>query len=429
MTLRPLSQSPAPLAVLASATVLMVATLAAGLASFESRPPAAESVDPNSEPTARRRANLLEDVGWDDGTAVEVSLFELRQTVLANGETVDGVESVEVWTSAGENALFARRKTIRLDEPLGFQPPVVVDGLPPGVVSRFLFRGLDADGDVVFERSKESIRPEAAALNWSRGWLFLLMAFVCGSIVVWIVAARRGREVWVRRIPALDAVDEAVGRATEMGKPCLFVPGILDMNDIQTIAGLTLLGHVAERSADYRSSLEVPTSKSLVMTAARESVESAYLTAGRGESFNPDSISYVTDEQFGYVAYLSGWMVREEPAACFYLGAFFAESLILAETGNAVGAVQMAGTAEPSQLPFFVAACDYTLIGEEFFAASAYLSGDPDQLGSLKGQDVAKLLAVALIVVGTAAATLDAVGVPGFGAVAGFLTDRVLSGT
>ena len=244
-------------------------------------------------------------------------------------------------------------------------------------------------------------------INTARLDVLVIMLLVCGAIVGFVVAARRGRRFWVRRIPALDAVDEAVGRATEMGQPCLFVPGILDMDNIQTIASMTLLGHVAARSADYRSELEVPTSKSLVMTAARESVEAAYLTAGRSESFNPDAISYVTDEQFGYVASLSGWMVREEPAACFYLGAFFAESLILAETGNAVGAVQMAGTAEPSQLPFFVAACDYTLIGEEFFAASAYLSGDPDQLGSLKGQDAAKLLAVGLIVLGATLQTIQ----------------------
>ena len=71
----------------------------------------------------------------------------------------------------------------------------------------------------------------------------------------------------------------------------------------------------------------------------------------------------------------------------FLRGLFYAESLILAETGNSVGAIQIAGTSEAAQLPFFVAACDYTLIGEELFAASAYLTGEPQQLGSLKGQD------------------------------------------
>jgi hypothetical protein len=101
-------------------------------------------------------------------------------------------------------------------------------------------------------------------------------------------------------------------------------------------------------------------------------------------------------------------MVREEPAACIYMGGFSAESLILAETGNHIGAIQVAGTAMPSQLPFFVASCDYTLIGEEFFAASAYLSGDPLQIGSLKGQDWGKFITVMLLAVGICIATIAA---------------------
>ena len=90
-------------------------------------------------------------------------------------------------------------------------------------------------------------------------------------------------------------------------------------------------------------------------------------------------------------------------------GRVLRESLILAETGNSIGAIQIAGTAMPAQLPFFVAACDYTLIGEEFFAASAYLSGEPEQLGSLKGQDVGKVVVAILLVVGVLMATLGVI--------------------
>ena len=98
--------------------------------------------------------------------------------------------------------------------------------------------------------------------------------------------------------------------------------------------------------------------------------------------------------------------MRQKPAAIFLLGTFYAESLILAETGRSVGAIQIAGTAMPSQLPFFIAACDYTLIGEELFAASAYLSREPKLLGSLKGQDVAKAFFILVIVAGVILATI-----------------------
>ncbi len=195
-----------------------------------------------------------------------------------------------------------------------------------------------------------------------------------------------------------------------MGRPILFIPGIQDMNDIQTVAGLIILGHVAKTAAEHDAQLEVPTSRSLVMTVARETVAAAYMDAGRPDAYDEKSIYYVTDEQFGYVAAVTGTMVRKKPATCIYMGAFYAESLILAETANLTGAIQIAGTAMPAQLPFFVAACDYTLIGEEFFAASAYLSGAPDQLGSLKGQDVGKIIVLVLLTIGTLLASVVSLG-------------------
>jgi hypothetical protein len=83
------------------------------------------------------------------------------------------------------------------------------------------------------------------------------------------------------------------------------------------------------------------------------------------------------------------------------MGYFYAESLILAETGAATGAIQIAGTDAVAQLPFFITACDYTLIGEELYAASAYLSREPLLLGSLKGQDWAKVLFLVCAITGS----------------------------
>ena len=75
------------------------------------------------------------------------------------------------------------------------------------------------------------------------------------------------------------------------------------------------------------------------------------------------------------------------------------EALILSEVGQSTGAIQIAATAELAQLPFFVCTCDYTLIGEEFYAASAYLSKEPMLLGSIKGQDWVKALVIGWLVV------------------------------
>ncbi len=263
----------------------------------------------------------------------------------------------------------------------------------------------------------EVVGPVASSAQWffmGRIWVLLWALIISFGIIFFIQKAKKGEELYVRKIAGIDAVDEAVGRATEMGKKIFYIPGIMDMNDVQTIAGIAILGRVAKLAAQYETWLEVPVSKSLVMVTARETMKEAYSEVGRPDNFQDAQVHYLTDDQFGYAAAIDGMVVRERPATIFYMGAFFAESLILAETGNAAGAIQIAGTAMPSQLPFFVAACDYTLIGEELFAASAYLSREPRQLGSLKGQDLGKGLFLLFIVLGVIWATVGLADITGF---------------
>ena len=227
---------------------------------------------------------------------------------------------------------------------------------------------------------------------------FASILIVSLTIYYYIDRARSGEDIYLRKIPGLQALEEAVGRATEMGKSVLFVPGIMDLDQVETVTGLNLLGHVAEYTAKYETSLNVPVSRAIVMEAGREICKESYLKSGRPDLFYDDMVHYISDEQFAYAAGVNGIMEREKPAACFYLGKFYAESLILAETGNSIGAIQIAGTGSPAQIPFFVTACDYTLIGEEFFTASAYLSNKPELVGSIKGQDIVKLLVMITMV-------------------------------
>ncbi len=243
-------------------------------------------------------------------------------------------------------------------------------------------------------------------IHTGRIGMLVILTLISLAVFYYIEQGKRGKDLYIRRIAGLTAVEDAVGRATEMGRPVLYIPGIMDMDDIQTIASMVILSRVAMKTAEYGSSLLVPTCRSVVMSVAQETVKESYLQMGRPDAFHKESINYITDDQFGYAAGVDGIMVRQKPAAIFMLGTFYAESLILAETGRSVGAIQIAGTAMPSQIPFFIAACDYTLIGEELFAASAYLSKEPKLLGSLRGQDVAKLFFMIVIVLGVLSATI-----------------------
>jgi hypothetical protein len=238
---------------------------------------------------------------------------------------------------------------------------------------------------------------------------FLALFFVL--VLYYTSLAQAGRKPFVRRLAGVDAIEEAIGRATEMGRPVLYVPGIQDIDEIQTVAGLVILESVARMTARYATPIRVPVSYPIPFTIAQETVRNCYAQAGASDAYEQDSVRFVSPEQFAYVAAVTGIMLRDRPAAHIFMGSFFGESLMLAETGFSTGAIQVAGTANVHQLPFFVVACDYTLIGEEIFAASAYLSGDPRLVGGLKGADMLKLAIVAIVLLGCA---LETFGVHGF---------------
>ena len=233
----------------------------------------------------------------------------------------------------------------------------------------------------------------------------LLLAVVLSVIILGSISMARRRDLFVRRIAGLEALDEALGRATEMGKSVLYVHGLRAMDQISTIAAVNILGRVARRTAEYDTLLKVTNSDPVVMSVSQETVKEAYIEAGRPDAFNPNHIFVAGTDQFSYAAAVEGIMVREKPAAHIMMGYFYAESLLLAETGSTTGAIQIAGTDAFTQLPFFVTTCDYTLMGEELYAASAYLSREPRLLGSLKGQDISKGLLLIVLVVGAALAT------------------------
>jgi len=279
--------------------------------------------------------------------------------------------------------------------------------------------------DTVWGPMTPAVRSSPQLFNTGRINILVGMVVFFALVIFFIENAKRGRALFVRRIAGLDAVEEAVGRATEMGKPIVYVPGLGGVSDIATIASINILGEVAKKTAQYDSALLVPNRDPIVYTVTREVVKEAYTKAGRPDAFKSDNIFFITSEQFAYAAAVDGLMVREKPATNFFLGMFWAESLILAETGATTGAIQIAGTDAVYQLPFFITACDYTLIGEELYAASAYLSREPLLLGSLKGQDFGKLLILGIVVLGSVLLLLSKVpGLEFFQGITGFFSTR-----
>ncbi|MFQ6032198.1 MAG: DUF6754 domain-containing protein [Candidatus Zixiibacteriota bacterium] len=313
---------------------------------------------------------------------------------ILRSDSPEGEFEVRGLVPAGENTF--KDKGAKEKEDANYFPP-----------HKDFYYKVRARSDGLFSDSEVSAPAYAYGQWFHTGKTPVLLAVLIFSTfaLVFITVARKGKKLYIRPLAGIEAVDNAIGRATEMGKPILYILGLGSADMIATIASFTILSRVAKKTAEYQTPILIPCNDPIVMAVAQETVRAAYLEAGRPDQYKQENIYYLTSMQFAYVAGVNGIMLRERPATNFYLGKFYAESLLLAETGSLAGSIQISGTDEIAQIPFFVAATDYTLIGEELYAASAYLGREPILLGTLKGQDWAKALVMLFLILGALAAT------------------------
>jgi hypothetical protein len=231
-----------------------------------------------------------------------------------------------------------------------------------------------------------------------------------GVILFSLLRANRGFSFSIRKIRAIKAIDEAVDRAIESGRPVLFTTGMTGVGPL-LYACLGILKHISVNTARLGAKLFAPCIDPEVLIFTQSTVQSAYRQEGKANQYDDSSVRFLADEQFAYASGYMGIAHRENVGAAFLFGTFAAESLILAEAGDQVGAMQIAGTTSNEQIPFFITTCDYTLLGEELYAAGAFFSNDPIQKASLRAQDLCKVTILFLIILGTIISTLSSLNI------------------
>lgn len=243
-------------------------------------------------------------------------------------------------------------------------------------------------------------------MEHATGPILALLILFSAFIFFNINRMRKGRDVFLRKISGLEVIDDVIGQATEQDRPIMFNPGNQGIG-VDLFCSLAVMGYVVRRAGKLSMPVMVPLSDPLAYAMAEEYWKDGYAATGKEGLFPvEDHLRYMTDNQSAYAASVAGWIKRDNVAGSFLFGNYGYEALILAETGQQVGAVQIACTPSIFQVPFFLVSCDYTVFGEEFYAAGAYFSRDPVLTGSLVAQDWFKLLLLVLIVVGIVVATV-----------------------
>jgi hypothetical protein len=235
-----------------------------------------------------------------------------------------------------------------------------------------------------------------------------LIGFILGCFffVILIYGTRALQHRDIRPIAGLLAIEEAVGRAVEMGRPVHNHPGsggFTGQYAQQAIAGIAITGHVARLCASRGADLEVTVRVAHTIPAVEEMIRSAYIAEDKLDQYDPEMMRFFPNQN-ALFAYCMGMFERRKIAANILVGAYFWEAIVLAEHGGSVGALQVGGTARQSQLPAFVSSCDYLLIGDEMFAAAAAVSNDRAQIGNIAGQDIMRAVVGTIMLLGLLAA-------------------------
>lgn len=233
---------------------------------------------------------------------------------------------------------------------------------------------------------------------------FLTITFI--MTVAWYIMhnAEKGKSYYIRRLRQVDAIDEIIARCVEMDSELLFLPGGGDLNSTGSIpAALSVLGilsYVAAKAAEYGAKIHLPTIQFVSYNIQAEILRDAYITADKPELFvEGETIRYLpsgTDRP-----YILNRISREKPAGGILIGAWWHQSVIYSDALQQVDSLTLGGTDSSGSIPYFIASCNYSLISEEMYAMSAYLSGDPILTSSLVGQDIAKYLVMIISVVGS----------------------------
>ena len=230
--------------------------------------------------------------------------------------------------------------------------------------------------------------------TWVILMLLILLCIYLSSLMI-----KRNIPYKLRDIGSLDAVDEAIARCAEMGRPVLVSLGKRAVRDKDSVAAVPILSYIATKCAEVGSQLITCTCQPDWQPLAETIVEEGYKVAGLEEAYNPDNVRFISPMGYAYVTGMLGIVNREKVGTTFMLGGYGGEVMILSEGAGLFDSMVLSINGAYSQTYSIIVSAAYTAIGEEAYAASAYL-GTEEQRINLFASDVIKIVSIGACVIG-----------------------------
>lgn len=234
-----------------------------------------------------------------------------------------------------------------------------------------------------------------------------LLLFLLVFIGLWLfnhAQYQKRPAVVLRHIAAYELIRNAMAEAAEDGRPLLLslgTAGISDSNAMQTVAALSALEYLAEQSIVSTNTPLVTMANPTTLLLAQDIAARPFEASGRLPQFEPRTVRFMGGSgevaASAYAAGLLDLLDRREVAASFLLGHFGDECVVLGEASARHEVPQVAGSGTPAALALMALTADHLLIGEELFAAGAYLSRRPWHVSGLLAQDSARWIVITVV--------------------------------
>ncbi len=239
----------------------------------------------------------------------------------------------------------------------------------------------------------------------------LIVVALALPIAMWVfsVAARRGRVPQLRGLPALDALQGQLGRGIETGRPVhisIGAGGIVGEDTLVTLAGASIVDGLAQEAADTGASPTVTVADGTAMVLAQDMLRRPHTRRGDISGYDPLDVQLLGMQPVQYAAGAMEFLEHSHPISNVMIGSFGPEVGLIAEAGAKQGLTQVAGSTDARALSVLYPSVDHLLVGEEVFAAPAYIDRRAGHLARLRAQDLARVILVIVILLAALLRTL-----------------------
>jgi hypothetical protein len=238
-----------------------------------------------------------------------------------------------------------------------------------------------------------------------------LVLFLLIPLLLWglIRRVRQRPQYTLRPIPAFDMLRGLLSRVAESGKIVHLSLGTSGLGDDQTavvVAGLAVLRYLVEQGVSFGAVPTMTVADPTLMLIAQDILYRTHQKKGLAARYRATDVQMIAPDATAYAVGAQDIVNQERVAANVMVGHFGEEYLLLGEAGAQREIVQMAGSNTVNVQPFLLSTSKHVLLGEEVFAAGAYLTGQPEHIASLCVQDTLRVLIVLAIVIGVLAKTV-----------------------